>query len=509
MEIDPEKLKDPVWRLHNLYAVRPTDGVVRPFVPNRMQARIIDEVYRKGHKRILIPKSRRYGCSTLIGIMQVDANAFRSGVKLALVDLTQPSAIEKMNSIMALAVESLREKIPGVWDYELQKGKLTLRAKGKDPSTIYAGKSFRGDGVCFAHISEIGAIAANEPARALEIKNATLPAAEGGIVIIETTVRGGKRGVFWDLVKGAQEMEEEYKGPLDWRILFLPWFDDPKNVDDGAAPLMDGTREYFEKLERVTGRRFTQEQKRWWQREKRNFGATMGEEYPSTIEEAFEVPQGGAILAKSLDEADMEGRIRRVVYDMTKLCWGSWDLGAPQNTVCAIFQLVDGVKYVLKVDCGLENETPALRTARILREFPTLSYNIFPHDAGYVTHTGFTQEQLWTRAGLPGIRVVPKTSDKWIGINGLLGTFRTYVWDEEGTRDCRGMMMGYRMIPRLGEDGRYKNEIVHNESSHWADPIRMIAEAELRGMLTGGGGVGGGRVRVTFGKLFRQKDRYA
>lgn len=508
MEFNSELLADPVWRLHHLYEVRPTDGVVRAFVPNTMQARIIDDVYVRGYKRLLIPKSRRYGCSTLLGIMMVDCIAFQSGIKDALVDLTQPNAIEKLNSIMALAAESLMRKIPGVWEMELVKGRLSLKAKGKDASHIFAGKSFRGDGVAFAHISEIGAIAASEPSRALEIRNSTLPAAKDGVIVIETTVRGGKKGVFWELVSGALEMKEEFKGEKDWRVLFLPWWQDGNNVSDGIEPLSEATVEYFNKLRVQTGRDFTLEQMRWWQREKRNFGFTMGEEYPSTIEEAFEVPQGGAILAGAFDRAVEDGRVRRVEYDASRPCWSVWDLGAPKNTICYVFQLVDGEKRILDADCGFDGETPALRVARVLRKFPTLSVSILPHDADYPTHTGLCQAQAWRDAGLPGIRVVPKTNDRWIGLNYLVSTFGSYVFDDEGTERARMMAKSYRMVPRLGEDGKYKSEIVHDESSHWADPLRMIAEAEKHGMLGNERAASAEKkVGATFGKRFSGRNR--
>ena len=68
-------------------------------------------------------------------------------------------------------------------------------------------------------------------------------------------------------------------------------------------------------------------------------GVSMNEEYPSTLEEAFEVPMEGAILEAVLDRAMQEGAFRNLVYDKTKPCYCTWDLGAPLNTINLVFQL--------------------------------------------------------------------------------------------------------------------------------------------------------------------------
>ena len=46
-----------------------------------------------------------------------------------------------------------------------------------------------------------------------------------------------------------------------------------------------------------------------------------------------------------------------------------------------------------------------------------------------MTDTGMTQAQMWQEAGFPGIQLLPKSKDKWIGINYLLGMFDLFRFD--------------------------------------------------------------------------------
>ena len=107
-----ERLKDPMWRLSNLYEIKLTDGRVIRYEPREFQRRLHEECYLRGKKRFLVPKSRRQGCSTCIGVMMADMAAFNEGWLLALVDRTQPDAEEKLREIVRVALESLRRKLP-------------------------------------------------------------------------------------------------------------------------------------------------------------------------------------------------------------------------------------------------------------------------------------------------------------------------------------------------------------------------------------------------------------
>jgi hypothetical protein len=61
--------RDPIWRISNLYSIRTRDGQIIPFRPRPQQLELLDMVYRRGLKRIIVLKARQLGFSTLLGIM--------------------------------------------------------------------------------------------------------------------------------------------------------------------------------------------------------------------------------------------------------------------------------------------------------------------------------------------------------------------------------------------------------------------------------------------------------
>ena len=497
-----KRLKDPMWRIRNLYEIKLTDGRVIPYEPREFQERLHEECYLRGKKRFLIPKSRRQGCSTGIGVMMADMCAFEEGWLLALVDRTQPDAEEKLREIVRVALESLERKLPWLFDMEYNNKVIKVQMKGRKESRIVGGKYFRGSGLGFAHISELGTISATEPKRAAEIVNATFPAAKDGFIFVETTVRGGKKGIFYENVMNALKIEEEHRGEKDFNVVFLPWWEDKNNVSTDKEPLTESTKSYFTTLHAKYGIELKEEQKIWWQKTKRQHGLSMNEEYPSTLDEAFEVPMEGAILEEVLESAMRDGHFLHAPYDPTLPCYATWDLGNPVNTVSTVFQMKEGLIWICESDCGqYGSETPAQRTARLLSRYPTLLKNFFPHDAGYMTDTGYSQAYMWQQAGLPGIECLPRIRDKWVSINYLLGMFPLLRFDIKGTERAYPYWLSYRMKPALGENGAYKNEIVHDSSAHWADALRYIAEAKMCGLL----GTMGKKVEESYTKSFGSK----
>jgi hypothetical protein len=58
---------------------------------------------------------------------------------------------------------------------------------------------------------------------------------------------------LWALVKSALETPEEEKCPLDWRIVFFPWQDDPSYSDVVPRPISGETARYFAGLPASAG----------------------------------------------------------------------------------------------------------------------------------------------------------------------------------------------------------------------------------------------------------------
>src|SRR5512143_3774483 len=71
-----EAFRDPCWRLNNLYSIRTRDGSIIKFRPRPQQRQIIDLIYRRGCRRVIILKARQLGFSTLLGVVCADRLCF-------------------------------------------------------------------------------------------------------------------------------------------------------------------------------------------------------------------------------------------------------------------------------------------------------------------------------------------------------------------------------------------------------------------------------------------------
>jgi len=64
-----ETFRDPCWRLSTLYSIRTRDGSIIKFRPRPQQRQIVDLIYRRGCRRVIILKARQLGFSTLLGVI--------------------------------------------------------------------------------------------------------------------------------------------------------------------------------------------------------------------------------------------------------------------------------------------------------------------------------------------------------------------------------------------------------------------------------------------------------
>ena len=119
-------------------------------------------------------------------------------------------------------------------------------------------------------------------------------------------------GICGALVKSALETPEEQKGPLDWRVVFFPWIDDPSYCDATPRPLSEETQRYFAELANIS---VTPGQMSWYQRKKTEQGLFMLREYPTIIEECFQSPVEGAIFAAEIDKLRAQGAIKPWIVD--------------------------------------------------------------------------------------------------------------------------------------------------------------------------------------------------
>lgn len=482
-------LRDPVWRLGNLYKVRREDtGELVGFRPRPQQREIIDRVYRRGQRSLMILKSRRLGISTVNDILLGDACTFNAGLQASIVDQNAQDAQRKLQNIVRVALDGMPDPLQGIYHRESDSSyALELNTRGAPPSNasaIYAGLNARGGTNHLLHVSEFGPIAFYDSKRANEIITGALPSARAGVRLLESTWKGGKGGPFWGLLQAALELPIEARGPEDWEVLFFPWYDDPMCVSAPAAGHIDGeTLDYLRHLEATIGRTLTDAQKTWYWKERRVQGRFMFSEYPSTLEECWSAPVEGAIYAEDMATAEEEGRVREFEVDHSKLVHTAWDLGAPEQTSTVFFQRIEGRIHIVD---HVENEPWRLdqRVADFMGRGYSFGVHLLPHDATNREKSGLTFVNQLADLGIHNVAIVPKTSDIWIGINRVHQLFPRLVFRKGRTGYLREALSNYHRDKPANKD-EFKPMPAHDWSSHAADAMRTLAEGEALGMLPG------------------------
>lgn len=480
------RLADPVWRLTSgeLYKIAPADGSgLQPFIPRPEQVAIIRAVHVEGKRRILIPKARRLGMSTVLGLIMTDFVLFNKQRQCSLIDQNAADATRKLDRIIKVAVENLPDwLLSQVRVVKSNDSQLTLNINGPGAgdSTIYAGMNARGGSNDVLWVSEWGVIQHEDPKRSSKIRSGALPSARHGITVVETTWAGGKGGDVWELLEPSLTGQAD-----DWHVMFFPWWIDPRNVAPEAQ--IDGPAErYFAKvaprLERE-GIELSDEQRRWWAMERRAQGIFMARENPTFLDECWSAPIQGAIYAEAIERARAEGRICAMPVDGSNLVCTAWDLGAPANTCVWYFQIVGREIRIIDCDKG-EKGTLTERVAYMLAKGYNYGKHYLPHDCTQTERSGTNFLTELANAGLPAnsLVTVPRTASVWIGINHAHELFPALSFRSPHCDKGLEALSCYRKRTE-GEGALSTEEPVHDWASHPADAFRMMAEAHRAGLI--------------------------
>ncbi|HEY0725862.1 MAG TPA: hypothetical protein VGD41_18080, partial [Pyrinomonadaceae bacterium] len=480
-----EAFRDPVWRLNSLYSIRTRDGSIIPFRPRQQQQQIIDLIYRQDCRRIIILKARQLGFSTLLGVVCADRLCFGMGQQISLVDQTLEDARQKLRDITLVAYESLdpalKNELPITRSNTGELAVKFVRHEEAKSNTMFAGTHARGGANSFLWVSEWGVIQATDLARSEEILTGALPSVGDGVCVVETTWKGGRNGHLWSLVKSALETPEDQKGPLDWRVVFFPWQNEPFYCDAIPRPLSEETQRYFADKPDITPG-----QQSWYQRKRAELGMFIKREYPTMLEECFQAPVEGAIYAEQIDKLRAEGAIRPWIVDNSLLTHTCWDLGSPINTVVWYFQLA-GADEIRVVDCDMDLDlTPVERVARMLAKGYLYGSHFLPHDALATQKSGRTFLSELKEAGLTNLKAVPRTDDVWVGVNRLRQMLPRFSFRVPQCERGLEALCNYRTM-RETSTGLARDEPVHDFSSHACDALRVVAEADMAHMLSSAG----------------------
>lgn len=487
-------LKDVQWRLSNLYWIMDKEGRTVRFRPNEAQQRFMDALWYRN----LVPKARQRGFSTLIQILMLDAALFEHQLRAAVIaqdmNIARKIFRDKIKFAYNRLPPTLREMRP------LTTNSTEELMLGGNGSSLYVATTSRGGTLQWLHVSEFGAICANNPEHAEEIETGALPSVSpSGITCIESTIKGIS-GKFSDMCRRALARAQigVALSNLEYRVHFAGWHDareyetDPTNVRINAEDAA-----MFNRMEAAIGQPISDRKRAWYviTRDETFSGdqAKMWSEYPTTIEEAFTVSTEGHWLADVLSAARVQRRIvKGLPYNPELPVNFFWDLGVSDDIAIWCHQF-DGI-WDNFVDYVEISEVPYSVPVQMLqdRNFRVWGQTFLPHD-GNQRRPGATSlktpKDMLEDLHVPNIVIVPQTPELTIGNNLMRKAFSRYRFDEEKCADGITHLSGY-MKPWIKRYSVWGPGYVKNGHQHAADALRQHAqadEAKLIRAITGRG----------------------
>lgn len=494
------KLRDPFWRLNNLYHIKKEDdGSIIQFRPFPEQTEVFDAVLRQGHKKIIIPKARRRGMSTGIDVLAYDQAIQFPGYEAGIVDRNQADASKKLENIIKVSHNKLPEFMRSdMITIKNNDDRLSFQVEQDAASNIYASTGYRGGNCNFLHVSEWGWVQCEDPKRSEEIQTGAIQAARKGQIIVETTWKGGKNGHLWDYMDQSLTTPEEEKHARSWRHMFFPWHTDPYYSLDSKLTILSQCEDYFQELEHVNDIKLTIGQKRWYQDEAWPLRNNRFGEYPSTLEECFKSPMDGVIYEMEMARAQAEKRVTRFPIEKGIPVFASFDLGRNDAMPVTMIQVVG--KEIRIVGYYVSHRETARHYGDVLKVWMvdkgvTDMRILLPHDGGRKSlESGKTLVDIFHEMGFTNVQHVPKIPSVWTGINYVKDTFE-YLWFDKDAV-TKHHSRGNKKFPSLLEciDNYHQAqdangvmmsmEPVHDDYSHGCDSLRTFCEAWQRGLIS-------------------------
>lgn len=480
-------LKNPHWRIRNLYRVKNKQKKIVPFKPNEAQEGLL----RAMHWRNIIPKARQRGFSTLIQLLGLDTALFQPGSDVGVIAQDLPTAQEIFESKIKLAYDELPDAIKQMVGVT---SSTTTSMKFTNGSGIRVGTSMRGGTPNFVHVSEFGKICAKYPDKAREVLTGTLPAVPiDGLVFIESTTEG-RDGPFYELSTEAKAAADEGRdlSPLDFKLHFASWWDaDEYELDPKSTVITPSDHEYFDQIEAKIGRKINLRKRAWYVTiRSQNFAGDkqmMFQEYPSTFEEAFSVSMEGTYYAQQIAAARNNGQFKQSIPVMPGVpAFTFWDIGNSDGTAIWVFQRLGMEWRAIRFKEGW-GEPYSYFTKWLQSLGLTWDTMFLPHDADHVRQgqtTNKSPKQMLEEL-MPGIRfeIVPRIDDINWGIQQTRDIFPMLYFDETHCKEGIIHVESYRRKWNLRQACWSSEPDKTGGHSEAADALRQLAQAYAGGII--------------------------
>lgn len=485
-----ELLKDPRWRIRNLYRIMDKDGNDIPFVPNEVQEEFLDELWYRN----VVPKARQRGFSTLVQLMMLDGALFEPNFRGQVIAQDLATAHKIFRDKIMFAYDRLPDVIKALAPIQSKnKSELVL----ENNSSLMVGTSARGGTLQFLHVSEYGKICAVAPDKAAEIQSGALPAvAQGGIVVIESTVEG-LDGNFTNMVKRAMALRAAATdlSKIDYKLHFASWWDAVEYEADPATVVMSPVdHAYFERMEAAIGRPISLRKRAWYVATRDVTFAgdkeKMWAQYPTTLEEAFSISTEGTWLGEQLTRARRENRITTVPYNPALPVNYFWDIGVADDVAIWCHQQ-DGPRNNFIDFIEGAGEPYAYFIGEIdKRGFLVHGRHYLPHDAAHRrpgAEVLKTAEDMLHDLGVKRTEIIPRIHELVVGITQMRTAFTSYWFDSERCKEGIAHLVEYRK----GWNQRlqtWTSEPLKNGHQHAADALRQHGQmaADIRAVAEAG-----------------------
>lgn len=478
MGFDPALFVDPWWRLCNLYTIVNDDSKEIPFRPNAVQ----QAFYRNLWHRMIILKSRQHGYTTFIDLLALDQCLFVPNFDASIIADTLENVGKifdrKISRVYHALHPALREAVPLV-----SESKTGLKLS--NGSYVDVALTTRGGTKQLLHVSEMGKIAAQDPAKAREIVTGGFESVpQSGFLFVESTAKG-LGGEFHDLVKAAQRVRDSGRKllPLDFRLVFVPWWRKAENVVEQhqGVPITSKQREYFASVEAKTGVQLSPAQCAWYALKEETLGDDMFSEHPSTEEEPFFVSDEGKYYAKQITLLRRRGQIGRFPWVEAVPVNTFWDIAHGGQDYVAIWfhQRIQGMdRFIYYYE--ISGEAWA-HYKRVMDDTGFIfGRHYLPHDAARAV-PGIDEndviEQQINRAGIRPTFIVPRIESILVGIQLVRDVLPNCCFDAE---DCA---LGIERLAGYSKEwnetlARWRETPRKDANAHGADGFRQFAQSQ-------------------------------
>ena len=460
-----QRMKDPKWRLNNLYFIVDKRGEKTLFRMNWAQEQLYDGMWYCN----VILKARQLGISTFVCLLFLDRCLFNSNVSAGIIAHTLEDA-QQMFKRVKLAYDSLDQELTKHITADTDTAQMLKFSNG---SSIRVGTSLRSSTFQLLHVSEFGKLCSKFPEKAREVITGSLNTLSAGQYCFVESTAEGRDGAFYDMVCRSRALKESGTKltPLDFKFFFFPWWKCPEYQLQTEIPIPQETARYFEELE-ANEIDLTRQQKFWYIKKQETQEDDMLREYPSTPDEAFHTSLQGAYYSKQMLDVRKEKRIRSVPYDPNLLVNTAWDLGYGDSTSIWFFQIYG--KEIRLIEYYENSGEPLTHYLYLLQQRPyEYKLHLVPHDASvHEFGTGHTRIETARQHGFTFTMVQNISVDE--GIDGVRHILPRCWFDE---KKCFGGIKSLESYCRQWNEtqGCWSSRPHHDQFSHGADAFRMLA----------------------------------